>query len=211
LKGEISGLYFVVNSDIRREKVPDIVLSSLKGGVDLVQIICETDKADNESLKKIRRITRDYGVPFLCNDSIKLAENFETDGLHLDYYNIRPNEVRKKFGSNFIVGYTVGNNIDKAMRAEREAADYISFCSVFKTDSATYCDTVPLQKLKSVKRILKIPVFASGGINEKNFERVLRTGIDGIAVTSAIQSSKDPEDAARRLKKIIVKFLNLSR
>jgi thiamine-phosphate pyrophosphorylase len=95
---KLSGLYFVVNQAIRKERIPDIVLSSLRGGVDIVQIICKGKKIDFESLRKLRKITRDFGVPLLCNNSVEIAENFEIDGLHLDEYTLSPYFFKNRFG-----------------------------------------------------------------------------------------------------------------
>jgi thiamine-phosphate pyrophosphorylase len=56
--------------------------------------------------------------------------------------------------------------------------------------------------LREVKTKVKIPVVAIGGINLKNIRVVLDTGIDAVAVASAILAG-DIEENVRRFMDII--------
>jgi thiamine-phosphate pyrophosphorylase len=90
--------------------------------------------------------------------------------------------------------------------AETVGADYVSFCSIFQTPSATQCDIVPIETVRAAKSRTTLPVFAAGGITPKNAHLVLEAGADGIAVISAILKAKDPEQAAKSLKEIVHKY-----
>ncbi|MCD6275756.1 MAG: thiamine phosphate synthase, partial [Thermoplasmata archaeon] len=63
-----------------------------------------------------------------------------------------------------------------------------------------------LDELERIVRNVKIPVVAIGGIDHSNVEKVLRTGVDGIAVISAIVGAEDVKKAAQEMRKIIEKF-----
>lgn len=203
---KVSGLYFVVDLSYRLEKVPDIVRYAIIGGVDVVQLWNTHLSLSSSLYRELRKITRDYSVPLLVNNDLEVAKKFDLDGVHLDFYDIKPMEIKRKFGKSFLVGYTISNDIERAVWAEEVGADYISFCSVFRSKSVRDCDIVPLQTLKDAKKRLSIPVFASGGINFQNASKVLQTGVDGIAVISAIQRSRDPESAAKKLKHFILTY-----
>ncbi len=201
---KVSGLYFIVDLSYRVEKVPDIVRSAIKGGVDAVQLWNSHASPSSSVYRELRKITRDYSIPLLVNNEIEVAMKFDLDGVHLDFYDKEPKEIKSRFGNCFLVGYTIGNNIERALWAQEAGADYISFCSVFRSKSVMDCEIVPLQTLKDAKKRLSIQVFASGGINFQNARKVLQTGVDGIAVISAIQRSRDPERAAKKLKHLIL-------
>ena len=53
--------------------------------------------------------------------------------------------------------------------------------------------------LKKIKEAVSIPVVGIGGIGLANIEEVKRTGVDGVAVISAIMGAADIKDAARKL------------
>lgn len=199
-----SVLYFVVDVTKEINNIPTVISSALKGGVDIVQLWGSFEERKSPIYREVRNITRDFGVPLLNNNSVEIAERFEMDGVHLDEYNMEAVELKRKHGNNFVVGYTIGNSMERAIWAERVGADYISFCSVFKSKTVDVCEIVPLTLIPKAKKRVKIPVFASGGINRRNARYVLDAGADGIAVISSIQNSENPEKAARTLKNIIL-------
>ena len=104
-----------------------------------------------------------------------------------------------------IIGISA-ENLDDAVRAEKEGADYIGLGPVYFTGTKT--DTgVPLglDELIRIRKTVKIPIVAIGGLNQTNAGAVIKCGVEGIAVVSAIVSARDPEKAARELKNIITK------
>ena len=66
-----------------------------------------------------------------------------------------------------------------------------------------------LDELERIVRNVKIPVVAIGGIEHSNVEKVLRTGVDGIAVISAIVGAEDVKKATQEMRKIIEKFYKI--
>ncbi len=201
----LSGLYFVVDPTMPSGKLLGVLEAALDGGVDLVQVWSAWK--DNgpfiDLVKNMQRQTKRHAVPLIVNNDVVMAEKVDADGVHMDGYDMTPNEIRRRLGESSIVGYTVGNNLSRVRWAEGEGADYISFCSIFPSPSATECEIVPLDTVRRAKRIAKVPIFASGGINLDNAREVLEAGADGIAVISAIQKSTNPERIAREFKRII--------
>lgn len=190
----------------------DIVQKSLRGGVDILQLWAPSH--DRSGILKLAEalmdLAKQYKVPLIVNKDIKLAKEVGAHGVHLDEYDVTPTKVREELGEQSIVGYTLGNDLDKLRWAENAGADYISFCAIFPTSSVTQCEIVPINSVKLAKSITKLPVFASGGINLNNAHLVLEAGADGIAVISAILKARDPEQTARSFKEIIRKYQILS-
>ncbi len=199
-RGRLKGLYLVVPVGTPLERVK----AALKGGVDLLQLWRPRTVPEAEAVRwgrDVRALIRRFDVPLLVHEDVELARALAADGVHLDGEAPLPRAVREALGGGAIVGYTCGRELSKAEWAERVGADYISFCAVFPSPSAgDACELVPLETVREAKRRLTIPVFASGGITPETVPRVRQTGVDGVAVISAILEAPDPEAAARALK-----------
>ncbi|WP_274955148.1 thiamine phosphate synthase, partial [Anaerostipes butyraticus] len=58
---------------------------------------------------------------------------------------------------------------------------------------------VSMEEMKKICQTVSIPVVAIGGIKKDNMNVLTGTGVDGIAVVSAIFAAKDIRKAAREL------------
>jgi len=207
----LKGLYLVVDATMPREKLLPTLQRALEGGVDLVQLWGEW-KDRNEALSIGREIlvrVRKKGVPLIIANDLELCQLLEADGIHFDGYGvpeITPRQVKEVLGQQVLVGLTVGNSVEKIQWAGENGADYISFCAMFPTPSVDSCEIVPVEMIREAKRLVSIPVFASGGITLENLQQVLEAGADGIAVVSAILNAENPLEAARGFKERLVEF-----
>lgn len=198
---QLRGLYLVFDP-LLGEAGLTATRAALNGGVDIVQLLDSKAKTPGYA-RILREITRTHNVPLLVNNDLALAREVGAEGVHIDGTRPLPSEVRANLGSDATVGYTCGNELEKVRWAVKTGADYVSFCSIFPSGSAGECELVPLETVESARKETRIPIFASGGINHENAGRVLSTGIDGIAVISAILKVSDPESSARRFKQIL--------
>ena len=69
------------------------------------------------------------------------------------------------------------------------------FPTATKQDAAE----VPFETLKEICGAVSIPVVAIGGINQRNVEQLAGSGINGVAVVSAIFAAEDIESATAEL------------
>ena len=205
---KLQGLYLIVDPAMPHNKLLGIVEDALKGGVDILQLWAHRQHryAIPKMAKILLGLATEYNVPLIINNDLELAKETDAHGLHMDRYDVTPAEIRKILGKQSIVGYTIGNNLEKLKWAEAVGADYVSFCAVFPTSSVTTCEIVPLNSVRLAKSTTDLQVFASGGINLGNAHLVLEAGADGIAVISAILKARYPEKAARSFKDIIYKY-----
>lgn len=201
----LSGLYFVVDPTDSSEKLLFVLEAALRGGVDVVQVWSAWRDREPliDKVTEIHNVTKRYGVPLIINNDVDMAEVICAEGVHMDGYDLTPGQIRTRLGDSCIVGYTTGNDLQRVRWAGKEGADYISFCSMYPSHSVTNCDIVPLETVKKARRMVEIPIFASGGINIGNAKEVLDAGAEGVAVISAIQRAENPEEVARKFKKII--------
>ena len=85
---------------------------------------------------------------------------------------------------------------------KNNGADYIGVGSVFPTSTKPDAETVSFETLRNICKAVSIPVVAIGGINKDNAIKLAGTGIDGIAVVSAIFARDDITKAVRELRQV---------
>ena len=123
----------------------------------------------------------------------------DATGVHLGQEDIPCNVARKILGSDKIIGVSA-HNIKEALKAQSDGADYLGCGSVFNTSTKNNVTSLKIQELREIKEKVNIPVVAIGGINEKNVLELRGTGIDGIAIVSAILGKDNIKKAAEELK-----------
>ena len=178
------------------------------GGTTLVQIR-EKDLNDSEFEKEaleLQSLCKKYSVPFIVNDNVCLAEKIDADGVHVGQDDMNVREVRKILGEGKIIGVSA-QNVEEAVSAERDGADYLGVGAVFPTGSKADAIEVPLETLKAICSAVKIPVVAIGGISKDNLTDLKGSGIAGISVISAIFAQKNIKEAAEELKKRTLEML----
>ncbi|KRT66887.1 MAG: thiamine-phosphate pyrophosphorylase, thiamine-phosphate pyrophosphorylase [Candidatus Dadabacteria bacterium CSP1-2] len=199
----LKGLYVITDQKlIPRDRFIETVEKAIRGGAKIIQLR-EKDTPEEEIIrlgKELLKITRRYGIPLIINDSPKLAMEIGADGVHLGKDDTEISEARKILGGEAIIGVSCYGDIERGLQAEKEGADYLAFGTPFFTPTKPDRKTTPFEILKEAKRRIKtIPIFAIGGITKGNAKSVLETGVDGIAVITAVFSSPNPEEAARNL------------
>ena len=163
----------------------DKVLSSKK--VSFFQLRLK-NFADNEIIKigsKIKPITKKHKVFFLINDSYKIAKKIKADGCHLGQKDGLATNAFKLLG-NKIIGITCHNSKVFADKAIKDKATYLAFGSFFKSKLKPNAIKANLKILSWVKKKTKKPIVAIGGINEKNYKKLINAGANYVAISSVI-------------------------
>ncbi|MBV4422895.1 thiamine phosphate synthase [Clostridium tyrobutyricum] len=196
-------LYLVTDRRFIGEKpLKKAVEEAIIGGVTLVQIrekLASTREFYNVALE-VKQVTSHYNVPIIINDRIDIAQAIDADGVHLGQSDMPLSIARKILGDKKIIGISTGN-IEEALEAESGGADYIGIGTIFNTGTKKDTDNpLGVDGLKKVYDSVNIPAVAIGGINHDNFKDILSTGVDGIAVVTAILRSKNITSAAKQLK-----------
>ncbi len=151
--------------------------------------------------KKIKRITTYYKVKFIINDNPYIAKKVLADGCHLGQSDVSINEARKIIKKK-IIGITCHNSLRLARKAIKNNADYIALGAFNKTKTKRVKFKASISDLKKIRKISKKPIVVVGGINEKNYKKLLLNKADFLAISSFIWKNKKlkPVEAIRKFK-----------
>jgi thiamine-phosphate pyrophosphorylase len=187
-----------------RQTLAEQVESALKGGATFVQLREKTLDYDAflEEAKIIKEICGRYNVPFVINDNVDIAIAADADGVHVGQDDMDAGSVRKKLGTDKIIGVSA-QTVEQAVLAEKNGADYLGVGAVFPTESKDDAAEVTKETLAAICKAVSIPVVAIGGVSQSNVHTLEGSGIAGIAVISAIFGQDDIESATAELKKAV--------
>ena len=177
------------------------VLRSRKVSFFQLRLKKESFKKKYRIGKKIKKICKKFNVKFLVNDDVLLTKKLNADGCHLGQKDMNILEARKIIG-NKIIGITCHNSIKLAKVAIKNKADYLAFGAFnkSKTKRAKYRASINL--LKKARKITKSPIVAIGGINSKNYKKLLLNKANFLAISGYIWNNKklNPKEAINKLK-----------
>ena len=179
------------------------VEASLQNGATCIQLR-EKELDDDSFLKEaieLATLCRRYGVPFIVNDNVEIAIACHADGVHVGQQDMNASDVRKKVGENMIIGVSA-HTVEEAVEAVKQGADYLGLGAVFSTSTKTDADTMSYETLKAICDAVEIPTVAIGGISAGNIMKLKGSGVDGVAVVSAIFGAPDPGSATARLAEL---------
>ena len=145
--------------------------------------------------KKIKKICKKYKVKLIVNDDPYLAKKIGADGCHLGQNDIVIQEARKILRKK-IIGITCHNSKKLIGRAVKDGASYIAIGAFFKSKTKKINYIAKPSLISWVKRFTKIPVVIIGGINNKNFRKLLLHKPDFLAISGGIWGKK-PAKAIR--------------
>ena len=151
--------------------------------------------------KKIIKICRKYGVKFLVNDDPILALKVNADGCHLGQKDMSIIKA-KKILKNKIIGITCHNSIRLAKKALMNGANYIAVGAFYKTKTKKVKFKAKPSILRKIKKLSDNPIVAIGGINEKNYKKLLLNKANFLAISGYIWNNNKykPYEAIERLK-----------
>ena len=179
------------------------VEEALKAGVTFVQLR-EKELDDEAFLKEafeIKGLCRKYNVPFVINDNVDIAIKVNADGIHIGQKDMEVGLVRSAVGGDKILGVSA-QTVKQAILAEKMGADYLGVGAVFNTCSKANAENVSYKTLKAICESVSIPVVAIGGIGTGNILELKGSGIDGVAVISAIFAAENILKATSELKEL---------
>lgn len=180
----------------------DQVEESLKGGATFIQLR-EKDLDFDDFVKEaraIKKLTDAYNIPFVINDAVDVALAVDADGVHVGQDDLDAGELRKLLGDK-IIGVSA-DTVELALKAEADGADYIGVGAIYATATKTDAEVVTFETITAICQAVTIPVVAIGGLNESNILSLTGTGVDGVALVSAIFSKQDIISATQALRSL---------
>ena len=191
---------------------------ALEGGCRWIQL--RMKDADETLLEEtaliVQKMCKEYDATFIIDDNVHLCKKIKADGVHLGKNDMPIAEARKILGDDFIIGATV-NTFDDVLLCQQSTdnrqqtlssgfetsfpntvPDYFG-CGPFRFTS-TKKNLAPILGLDGYREIMKkmkennidIPLVAIGGITKDDVPELMKTGIDGIAISGSVLRAENP-------------------
>ena len=192
---------------VGRQSLYQQVEAALKGGVTCLQLRekeLDTEAFLREALE-IAALCKRYGVPLFINDNPEVAVRCGADGIHVGQDDLDAAQVRQQVGDRMMIGVSV-HSVEEALEAVRKGADCLGVGAMFPTATKADASPVSLETLGAICAAVEVPVVAIGGIGPDNLHRLAGTGVDGVALVSAIFGAPDIENRCRLLRKLAEKI-----
>ena len=153
----------------------------------------EKDLDKNEYLnlvEKIYPICKKHKINLILhqNYDLNLDDRYMIKGLHLSYEifkslnkNIREGLIKKYKR----IGVSI-HSLNEAKEVENLGATYVVAGHIFETDCKKGLEPRGLKFVEELSSILTIPIFAIGGIDEKNSQSVINSGAFSICMMSTL-------------------------
>jgi thiamine-phosphate pyrophosphorylase len=203
-------LYLVTDRELMSSAtVEESVEQAVLGGCTLVQLReKKISSADfYETAVKVREITARLGVPLIINDRADIALAVDADGVHVGRDDLPVRTVRRIIGPDKIVGVSA-DNLAESLDAAEGGADYLGVGAMYATGTKTDANITGMEELRRIRSAVSLPIVVIGGINKDTVANFRDTGVDGLAVVSAIVARPDVAGAARELKRLFLEIRN---
>ncbi len=180
--------------------------AALAGGAGVIQLRDKTASTLRlyEAARAMRELTRAAGALLIVNDRLDIALAANADGLHVGPDDLPVAVARKLLRPGMVLGASAGN-VEEAIAAERDGADYLGVGAVYEARGSK-ADAGPPGGPERVQRIrgaVRIPIVGIGGIKADNAAPVIGAGADGVAVITGVVAAPDIAAAARRFVEVV--------
>lgn len=181
--------------------------TACEAGANWIQYRCFS-KGDDELLEEVNQIAAicdDWGATLIITDHLHLLDKADIQGVHIEDMQADFKVIRQKIGQDKTLGASANTIGDIIRIAESNSVDYIG-CGPFAL-TLTKPNDYPLLGTDGYKAItdsmvqkgIAIPLLAVGGITIDDVEDLLKTGIYGVAASSAINLAPDPAKAFKEI------------
>lgn len=182
------------------------IQQACEAGVTWVQLRVK-DRLEQEVLlqaKEAKEICDRFGARLIINDYPEVAASINAYGLHLGKEDMAIQDARKIVGDQIIIGGTA-NTFEDIVKHQQQGADYVGLGPFRFT--ATKKNLSPVLGLEGYQHIMEqcraagiqLPVIAIGGILVNDIEKILPTGVQGIAVSSLIVQAKNKKEVVQHV------------
>ncbi|MFQ5879481.1 MAG: thiamine phosphate synthase [Dehalococcoidia bacterium] len=203
LRPKLWGLYVIVDPEVAQGRdLVAVAREAIAGGARIIQL---RDKVDDKgeqlaTARQLQQLCEDTGALFIMNDHVDVAAACGAHGVHVGQTDLPVAAARRLLPLGAIVGVSTSGNVELALAAQAEGADYVAV-GVFPSPTKPPAQPFPprLDVLRQVKEAVSVPVCAISGINADNVHLVMENGADMAAVISAVVGQPDVRAAASRL------------
>lgn len=179
---------------------------ALEGGCKWIQLrMKEAPLEEVEAVAlQLKPICKEHEAILIIDDHVELVKKLEVDGVHLGKNDMPISQARQILGEAFIIGGTA-NNFEDVVQHYRAGADYLGIGPFrFTTTKKNLSPVLGLEGYATILSQMKeahieLPVVAIGGITYEDIPDILRTGVNGIALSGTILRAENPVEETRRI------------
>jgi thiamine-phosphate pyrophosphorylase len=165
-------------------------------GANWLQYRCLT-KPDEELVEEINAIAEicdEWGMTLIITNHYHLLDRVDAQGVHIEDFDADFAAIRNVIGEDKTLGASA-TNIEALLKVQNSGVvDYCGYGPFAHTD--TKPNNKPLLGFDGYRELqqynIEIPAIAVGGIQLADVDRLLQTGVYGIAVSAAVNLSIDP-------------------
>ena len=195
-------IYLISPTKINKSFYQDLLKVFKQRKVSFFQLRLKKGSFKNKLMigEKIKKICKKFNVKFLINDDVLLAKRLNADGCHLGQKDMSLVQA-KKIIKEKIIGVTCHNSIKLAKIAINNKADYLALGAFYPSKTKKSNFKAKLSLLRKIRKITKTPIVAIGGINSKNYKKLLLNKANFLAISGYIWNNKlKPEEAIKKLR-----------
>jgi thiamine-phosphate pyrophosphorylase len=201
MKKYISKFHYLTQDLPHRSHIEQAVIAC-EAGANWVQYRCLT-KTDDELIEEINEIATlcdDWGATLILTNHYHLLGKVDAQGVHIEDFDADWSAIRAIIGDDKTMGASA-TNLESLLKVQNSGVvDYCGYGPFAHTD--TKPNNKPLLGFEGYRELaehpeIDIPVIAVGGIQLQDVEHLLETGINGIAVSAAINLAVDPEQVVK--------------
>lgn len=205
MKPSLRGLYAIADTrSLDDAHLAPAVEAALAGGARIVQYRDKKHPPEirRRHARKISDLRRRHGLLFLVNDDVALAIETGADGVHLGREDMGLRAARALLGDNKLIGVSCYNELERALAAERDGADYVAFGGFFASRTKPDAARATPELLRAARQQIRIPIVAIGGITPENGAPLIEAGADMLAAVEGVFNQTDIRAAARRYARL---------
>jgi len=168
-------------------------------------ILREKDLSDSEYRYlaiECQRICSYHNIKFCVNSYVNIAGSLGDGRIQLSLDLMKANAEKLKQFEEIWVSV---HSLEEAEEAEAAGATHLIYGNVFETTCKPGAKGRGLKALREVCAAVRIPVFATGGIDADNAGLVIEAGCEGVCVRSLLMTADNPHAEMDALKEKIVK------
>lgn len=195
------GLYVISPESFVLDSFKEQVKKAFSGGnIDVFQLRMKNvpDDVIMKACEVLIPICHSFGAQFILNDKVNLVKKVGADGAHVGIEDIHVKEARDILGKDKTLGVSCYGDVDRAITAAEDGADYVAFGAFYPTTTKTPRAMPTPEILKWWVRNSVVPCVAIGGIKPDNCAPLVKAGADFVAVVTGIWDDAEGPDAAVR-------------
>ncbi|MCD8212622.1 MAG: thiamine phosphate synthase [Campylobacter sp.] len=197
---------YAISDDILTpdETILSQVNEILKNGVKFFQYRSKKAVKDPQIASEILALCKKFQAKFIINDDVNFASCIGAKCVHIGADDMSIKEAKEILGEGAFIGVSCYNDINSALKAQKDGAGYVAFGSVFESRTKPDATLCPIETIKKAKEILHIPICAIGGINVSNIAQISALNVELIAVINAIYKPNSISKNLNDLKQAMI-------